>query len=131
MLDAYDTDRAAWFDAAVSTRRDAREGRRRHLRCARCGRVLTNQEHALSIAGRQCHVHTNPAGLTFRLRTFGAAPGCAGQGEPQHEHTWFPPHAWQIAVCTGCAGHCGWRFSDAGGDAFFALIEDRMREDGG
>jgi hypothetical protein len=73
-------------------------------------------------------VRRNPLGLSFHLRFYAAAPGCASGGPPTAEHTWFPPLAWQVANCAGCVTHCGWLF---GGDgvAFAALIIDRIEEE--
>ena len=37
------------------------------------------------------------------------------QGIPSTECSWFPGYAWQIAGCSRCHTHLGWRYSWAGG----------------
>ncbi len=130
MLDAYDNDRAAWFDAAPGELDATHDADGARLRCARCGHVLTAADEAVRVGGRGEHVHTNPAGFTFHLRTFARAPGCVAHGTPQREHSWFPPHAWQVACCGRCATHCGWRFSAGPEGLFFALISASLSREG-
>jgi hypothetical protein len=108
---------------------DAREGAGRGLFCRLCRHGITRQEAGIAVNGRQVHVRTNPAGITFEFGCYSGAPGCAAVGSPTAEHTWFPGHSWQIAVCGGCGEHLGWRFRGEGG--FFGLILSRLVSDPG
>lgn len=35
------------------------------------------------------------------------------QGLPCTQFSWFPGYAWQIAACSQCHGHLGWKFTVA------------------
>lgn len=96
------------------------------LVCARCGRVVTTLAARVDRAGGHEHTFANPHGLVFHIGCFGAAPGCVTSGAPSTEHTWFPGHAWQVAVCRTCDEHLGWLFSGDG--RFHGLILDRLQE---
>ena len=94
--------------------------------CARCGHLVTRTRWKISIAGGK-QVFTNPVGLSFHVVCFAEAPGASAEGDPTDEHTWFPGYLWNFALCRGCGGHIGWHFrQEAGGDAFFGLIKDRL-----
>lgn len=80
----------------------------------------------MAVNGAHEHAFMNPAGLRFVVRCFAAAPGCAPEGERSTVWTWFPGHAWQIALCRACGGHLGWSFHAAGGAAFWGLVADRL-----
>ncbi|MGR8920775.1 MAG: hypothetical protein ACU85V_14265 [Gammaproteobacteria bacterium] len=123
MLDAFDRETEEWF-AAVDD-----DGPDRPLRCRRCGHVITRRALAVAVGGAARHTCTNPAGITFLLRMFSAAPGCRLAGPRETAHSWFPPFGWQIACCGGCGAHCGWGFGRADATRFLGLIEDRLTED--
>jgi len=36
------------------------------------------------------------------------------QGRPTTEFSWFEGYSWQVAVCSECGEHLGWRFAWAG-----------------
>lgn len=38
------------------------------------------------------------------------------QGAPCTQFSWFPGYAWQIAACSQCNGHLGWKFTVAAGN---------------
>jgi hypothetical protein len=94
--------------------------------CSACGNAVTSMDQRTVAGGKHCHVFCNPHGLVFELGCFLAAPGCAPSGPPSMEFTWFPGHAWRVAVCRSCAAHLGWRFEAPGGSAFHGLILDRL-----
>lgn len=80
----------------------------------------------MSIDGSHEHYFRNPAGIRFRVACFAYAPGTEAFGEPTEEFTWFPPYAWQLAICRGCSDHLGWSYSEPGGKSFFGLIVERL-----
>ena len=114
-------------DADLEPRKAAQKegtGRGGELRCRACRHGITRREAAVPVHGKQVHVRTNPSGITFEFGCYSQAPGCAVTGQPTGEHSWFPGHTWQIAHCTGCGAHLGWRFRGSAG--FFGLILDRL-----
>jgi len=131
----YSMQRPCLFDAGAGgperavqrILQDEETGRGSRLYCRFCRHGITATNAAMSVNGGQVHVRTNPAGLTFEFGCFSRAPGCAATGPPTSEHTWFPGHAWQIAVCGGCGEHLGWRFR--GEPGFFGLILNRLVSD--
>jgi hypothetical protein len=99
----------------------------RVLRCARCGHALARARDAIEVSGAHVHEFSNPSGVAYRIGCFAAAPGCAAFGDPETFFSWFPGHAWQIAVCAACAQHVGWSFTrETGG--FYGLILARLAE---
>jgi len=92
------------------------------LLCAFCHHLITSNRDRTTVNDQHRHQCTNPAGITFRIGCFRRAPGCRATGLPTTEHTWFPGHAWQIALCAGCHSHLGWRFVASDGSGFFGLI---------
>jgi hypothetical protein len=102
----------------------------RALVCAACLQAVTTTSARIEMAGGHAHTFSNPHGIVFHIGCFAVAPGCVVASEPSTQHSWFPPYAWQIAVCRGCAGHLGWLFH-AGDSRFHGLILDRLTEDEG
>lgn len=118
---------------APAPRDDATEdtGGGGRLLCGGCGNPITHPRHRIERGGAHEHGRINPAGFSFHLGCFAAAPGVALLGPPSTEHTWFPGYAWRIALCGACRDQLGWRFQDGGGDVFFGLILGRLvPEDG-
>ncbi|AGW13165.1 hypothetical protein DGI_1314 [Megalodesulfovibrio gigas DSM 1382 = ATCC 19364] len=93
------------------------------LRCALCRAPVTTAAARIRIAGRHAHVFCNPAGLVFEIGCFSSAEGCAAIGPPSSEFTWFPEHFWQVAVCTRCGTHLGWRFAGPAGEFWGLILE--------
>jgi hypothetical protein len=91
------------------------------LRCAVCGHRITERAYRSEMAGAHEHVFVNPAGFTFRIGCFVAAPGCKYAGETSEAFSWFPGWSWQIAICGSCRTHVGWIFR-LGGDQLHGLI---------
>lgn len=96
------------------------------LLCARCENRITDLSAATSIDGLHERVQANPAGVVFAFGCFCAADGCDIVGDPTTDHTWFPDHAWQLAMCDCCLDHMGWYFRSASG-GFFGLILNRLK----
>jgi hypothetical protein len=94
------------------------------LCCARCGHPVTRERHRIAVNGRHEHTRVNPFGFVFHFGCFAQADGCAVDGPPTTEETWFPGYAWRIAHCAACHSHLGWAFQGEG--AFFGLLLDRL-----
>jgi hypothetical protein len=70
------------------------------------------------------HTFVNPSAIVFTIGCFSEARGCSQHGARETFFTWFPGHAWQIALCARCQAHVGWSFS--GPSFFVALILERV-----
>jgi len=97
-----------------------------HIRCADCGHTITSDAHRIEVNGALEHRFMNPSGYVFDIEVFRAADGCAHEGEPSSEFTWFKGYDWRYALCGECGLHLGWRFEAAGLDAFHGLIANRL-----
>jgi hypothetical protein len=91
------------------------------LRCAVCGHRITERAYRSEMAGAHEHTFVNPAGFSFHIGCFVAAPGCKYVGDTNDAFSWFPGWSWQIAICGSCRAHVGWIFR-LGGDQFHGLI---------
>ncbi|THB64139.1 MAG: hypothetical protein D6E12_15495 [Desulfovibrio sp.] len=98
------------------------------LACHLCLNPITRQGNRIAVNGQHQHNFFNPHGLVFEIGCFSAAPGCVIQGAPSFEFTWFPGHAWQVALCSRCLNHLGWQFTGPGGSQFFGLIVGELVE---
>ena len=108
----------------------ARSAPGRPIRCAQCAQVVSTAEERIDQAGTHTHRFENPSGKLIEIGCFRSAPGCRSVGEATLEWTWFPGHAWSVALCIGCATHLGWVYGPGGtGGAFFGLILDRLTEE--
>lgn len=122
-----------FFDPGSATERKRRRADERldapqhepRLYCARCREAITDEKQRIPVNGAHMHTCTNPQGVTFRIACFRSAAGCAEEGMPTKEHTWFPGYAWRVAFCRKCNAHLGWRFAGPA-DAFYGLIADRL-----
>ncbi|GJM05733.1 MAG: hypothetical protein DHS20C09_17290 [marine bacterium B5-7] len=104
---------------------DASEEELKKLFCNFCSNFITALDAAIAINDAHMHTFSNPAGYTYTVHCFRAAPGCLTLGECTAEHTWFSGYEWQIAVCHSCKEQLGWLFSKD--QQFYALIADRLR----
>jgi hypothetical protein len=102
-------------------------GTMRLLACAACGHPITTHADRILVAGAHEHDGTNPGGWTYRFGCFARATGCASQGVPSKQCTWFPGYWWHIQACGGCAHHLGWLFFQKDHE-FYGLIVDRLIE---
>ena len=95
--------------------------------CAACGHPITRPSARAAIGGAHVHTFKNPSGIDYTIGCFHEAHGCRSFGEPSFVWTWFPGHAWQLALCARCGEHLGWSFhGDAG--VFWGLVLERLRE---
>ncbi|MBI4954490.1 MAG: hypothetical protein HY908_20870 [Myxococcales bacterium] len=117
-------------EAEDELRDEAATDRARRLLCAGCRSPVTDTAARVAIGGSHEHTFVNPSGYVFRIGCFRAAPGCTHVGDSSTEWSWFPGHAWQVALCGRCSVHLGWAFSADGREALFhGLVLDRLVED--
>jgi hypothetical protein len=108
----------------------SRQGRGRPIRCAQCGQPVTTADQRIDQSGATEHRFENPAGIAFRIGCFRRAPGCRPVGEATLAWTWFPGHAWSLALCSRCGTHLGWYYGPgATGDDFYGLILAHLSEE--
>lgn len=60
--------------------------------------------------GAHEHTFVNPAGFSFHIGCFSAAPGCTHHGALEAAFSWFPGWSWQLAACARCGNHLGWLY---------------------
>jgi hypothetical protein len=97
------------------------------LCCVQCRHPITEPGARMELAGGHLHVFTNPGGFTYEVALFEYAD-CVLHGPATTEYTWFPGYAWQLALCSNCHVHLGWRYSQVGSAAFYGLIRNRLIE---
>ena len=105
------------------------EEEERWVRCAACGARIAPERARIEVNGAHEHSFMNPSGLRFVVACYSVAPGCVAQGEPSTVWTWFPGHAWQIALCRACGAHLGWSFHAVGfasAAPFHGLVRERL-----
>lgn len=95
------------------------------LFCAACKTKIVHVGERIKMLGVHSHRFTNPQGYSFHITCFRSAPGCVPIGEKTLEHTWFPGHSWQIAICIQCQTHLGWGFNGSGSN-FYGIIVDQL-----
>jgi len=102
----------------------------RALLCAGCRLRVTGSSERIAEGGSHEHTFSNPSGFSFHIGCFRSAPGCEQLGSPTEAWTWFPGHAWRVAVCRGCGAHLGWEYRPrGGGEGFYGLILARLVEE--
>lgn len=109
------------YDTRSSTEFDADDP----ILCRACSRGITSVAAAIAVSGSHHHRFINPAGLTYRIGCFSAAPGCMVYGRPTMEFTWFSGFAWSLAFCRNCYLHLGWHYQSPE-RSFFGLILDNL-----
>ena len=127
------------------------------IACARCNAPIGTAEELLPeqitrlesasypyqldlLGEEECWVYsaTNPNATRFDVARFGGA-ACKRvrtYGERSGEHSFFPPHRWQMADCGTCQAHVGWVFSPPPTEgsttppppAFVGLVLTHLRE---
>lgn len=100
----------------------------RRLLCRVCGNPITSPAERIEMSGSHQHRFTNPAGQSFTIGCFRSAAGCRPDGEAWRQFSWFPDHAWRVALCNRCETHLGWRFQ--GDSVFYGLIIKHLRNAG-
>lgn len=99
------------------------------LLCAACGNGITTPAARTTLFGQYVHHKTNPYGFHFVIGCFSEAPGCAIQGEPVPQDTWFPGYTWRFALCDHCATHLGWYYESPSQTYFYGLVLERLVEE--
>jgi hypothetical protein len=102
----------------------ARADVERVWRCAACGGSVARDRDRVPLEGAATRAFVNPDGAEYVIAGFTEAEGCADASGPSTYWSWFAGCSWQVAVCTACRAHLGWRFS--GRAAFHGLIVDRL-----
>ncbi|NGZ05202.1 MAG: hypothetical protein G8237_02485 [Magnetococcales bacterium] len=97
------------------------------LLCGYCNHPITDETQRIEVSDSHEHTFFNPHGLIFQIGCFRQAPGCLTAGTASMEFTWFPGHAWTLALCGQCQHHLGWMFQQSSTDRFFGLILPRLR----
>ncbi len=110
----------------LETEEEIREAVPTWVVCRACGAQITLSAAAVAVGGAHRHEFVNPSAITFVVRCFSTAPGCAPASGRSTEWTWFPGHAWQIEICRACGAHLGWSFH--GKRRFYGLIRDQIAE---
>ncbi|BES92127.1 protein cereblon homolog [Nesidiocoris tenuis] len=80
--------------------------------CLSCDLLIGHQEDffAMSAEGAQS-TYVNPGGFVHDTVTLLKASHLSLISHPSAEFSWFPGYYWQIAVCTHCHKHIGWKFT--------------------
>jgi cereblon len=83
------------------------------LRCMNCGSAISQMRHVFSVGGSDgtTGAYVNEYGVVHQTMTLRQVDGnvvCAGR--PETRDSWFPGYSWQIAHCSICSAHLGWKF---------------------
>ena len=89
------------------------------LRCKWCGAAISQIRHVFSVGGSAgtTGAYVNEHGVvhqTVTLRKIDGNVVCVGR--PETRESWFPGYNWQVAHCSICAEHLGWKFRRVGGE---------------
>ena len=95
--------------------------------CRQCMQVITSPAERIQVQGSHSHTFSNPAGLLFKIGCFSRVKGCVDASPLEAEWSWFRGYAWQVVLCSACAGHLGWRYTGQS-DSFYGLILDRLMQ---
>ncbi len=98
------------------------------LLCRQCLFAITDAANRISVNGAHNHAFANPHGVVFEIGCFRNASGCGIVGRQTNEFSWFSGYLWQVAVCSSCLLHVGWRFAGTNRGSFYGLIHDRLVE---
>jgi hypothetical protein len=99
--------------------------RQKALTCAACAQPITSDKHRTSVGDNFQHTVVNPAGILFEIGCFAQAQGCREVGPESDDFSWFRGYVWQVAVCSQCRAHLGWRFWSSE-NVFYGLILNRL-----
>jgi hypothetical protein len=108
---------------------ESRLGKGAPLLCAACGNGITTPSARTTLFGQYVHHKTNPYGFQFVIGCFSEAPGCAIQGDPVPQDTWFPGYTWRFALCDNCGTHLGWYYESPSQSYFYGLVLERLVEE--
>ena len=103
------------------------------LACTRCGLPICHHEQLFHMSSEgPVSAFVNPGGVVHETATFYKASNLVLVGPKSEEHSWFPGYAWTIALCAGCQGHIGWRFTAVSALAvprhFWGLSRAQLRQ---
>ena len=87
------------------------ESKRDILACATCDAALANRT---SVVKGPCGAFINPHGAVHQIVLVQelVEPSILSlHGTPISQDSWFPGYTWQIATCSRCHSHIGWRFA--------------------
>jgi len=101
---------------------------KRIIVCRECFNEITYPGNKIVISGTHAHVFFNPHGIVFEIGCFSKAHGCLHTGAPTLEFTWFDGYAWNLALCSRCLNHLGWKYQSESGDGFYGLILSNLVE---
>lgn len=99
------------------------------LYCRQCHAPVTSDQERIAVLGKHGHLLANPQGLVFEVGCFALAPGAVRLGRPTAQYSWFPPHAWRLALCRSCKTHLGWYYEAMGTSPFYGLILNLLVEE--
>ncbi|CAG9798337.1 unnamed protein product [Chironomus riparius] len=82
--------------------------------CKRCKNKISIYNDIFAVSKGAVNVnYCNPAGYIHEtltvMKTFESAVKLVDK--PSTEFSWFPGYAWQIAICSKCYTHVGWKFA--------------------
>lgn len=102
--------------------------RKGKILCRECRFKVSASSFSINVNGSHEHSFFNPHGYVFEIRCFSCAPGCMPASPPSSEFSWFAGHTWQIAACTLCGAHLGWKFQ-SGASSFYGLIKNNILDE--
>lgn len=82
--------------------------------CKRCKTQIASYSDIFAMAKGNVNAnYCNPAGYIHETLTVHktSEDALVIVDRPSTEFSWFPGYAWQIAVCSTCQSHIGWKFS--------------------
>lgn len=83
------------------------------LRCMNCGSAISQMRHVFSVGGSDgtTGAYVNEYGVVHQTMTLRNVDGnVVCTGPPETRDSWFPGYSWQIAHCSICSAHLGWKF---------------------
>lgn len=81
--------------------------------CKRCKTRIASYSDIFAMAKGNVNAnYCNPAGYIHETLTVNKTveKSVSMVDRPSTDFSWFPGYAWQIAVCSKCSSHIGWKF---------------------
>jgi cereblon len=85
-----------------------------YFKCKRCNNSIACYGDIFAMAKGNVNAnYCNPAGYIHETLTVQKTIENALQmvDRPSTDFSWFPGYSWQIAICSKCSTHVGWKFS--------------------